>query len=121
MEINKIKTLTRLSLMIMTPEAREERFNSLVSGNRISCPAVAALIDEARDQLYILTDRESKTVDDHQKIQIRWMLTGIDGAEVVRSMSAEELAAWVLDLRENKTIPSSSDLWTVAKSMMKRE
>ena len=39
------KLLTRLGLLMMTPEAREERLSSIMQGSRIDCPALAALID----------------------------------------------------------------------------
>ena len=47
-----VKIMTKLGLLMMDPEAREERLNSLITGNRISCPAVGKLINEARDALY---------------------------------------------------------------------
>lgn len=121
MEKNRVKAMTRLGLMLMSPEARDERLDALINDGVIECAEVARLIDEARDAIYVLTDRESEAVDEQQKIQIRWMLTKVKGASVVRNMDKKELAAWVADLRENKTICSTEDLKTVAKAMMKRE
>ena len=115
------KILTRLGLLIMSKETKEKRLAALMDGDDINGPAMAALIDECKDVCYFLTDRDSKAVDEHQKIQIRWMLTEIDGKEIVENMDPDELAAWVFDLRENKTIFSASDLGTIAKVMMKRE
>ena len=68
---------------MMTPEAREERLNSLITGNRISCPAVGKLINEARDALYVLTERDSEAVGEQDKIRIRWMLAKVDGEDAV--------------------------------------
>ena len=68
-----------------------------------------------------LTDKDSERVSTQQKIQIRWMLTRINGAEVVRDMDPDELAEWILDLRKNKTAFSVSDLGTVAKALMGME
>ena len=121
MEKNRVKTMTRLGLMLMTPEVRKERLDVLVDGGTVNCNEVARLIDEARDAIYVLTDQESETVDEQEKIKIRWMLTKVKGASVVRNMNEKELAAWVADLRENKTICSTDDLKTVAKAMMRRE
>ena len=126
MEKNRVKAMTRLGLMLMSSEARNERLDALIDNTTngtitVNCNEVARLIDEARDAIYVLTDQESETVDEQEKIKIRWMLTKVKGASVVRNMNEKELAAWVADLRENKTICSTEDLKTVAKAMMRRE
>ena len=61
------------------------------------------------------------TISEAEIIQIRWMLTRIDGLKVARQMDPDELAEWVLDLRENGTIFSKDDLRKVAGAMMKME
>ena len=93
-----VKILTKLGLLMMNPEAREERLNSLITGNQISCPAIAALINEARDAMYVLTERDSEAITEQDKIRIRWMLTGLDGEDVVKHMNPDELAAWAVEL-----------------------
>ena len=115
------KLLTRLGLLMMTPEAREARLSSIMQGSRIDCPALAALIDECRDSFYVMTDQETENVDDQQKIQIRWMLSRIKGVEVVRNMNPDKLAEWVVDLVETKGVLGSTDFSNIAKTMMKME
>lgn len=115
------KLLTRLGLLMMTPEAREERLSSIMQGSRIDCPALAALIDECRDSFYVMTDEETENVDEQQKVQIRWMLSRIKGEDVVRSINPNELAEWVVDLVETKGTLGNADFATIAKTMMKME
>ena len=115
------KLLTKLGLLMMTPEVREERMSSIMQGSRIDCPALAALIDECRDSFYAMTDQETENVDDQQKIQIRWMLSQIKGEDVIRNMNPNELAQWVIDLVETKGTLGNADFATIAKTMMKME
>ena len=93
-----VKILTKLGLLMMEPKAREEWINALISGNRISCPAVAKLINDARDAMYVLTERESEAVTEQDRIRIRWMLTKVDGEKEVQRMNPDELAAWAVEL-----------------------
>ena len=115
-----VKIMTKLGLLMMTPEAREERLNSLITGNRISCPAVGKLINEARDALYVLTERDSEAVGEQDKIRIRWMLTGIDGEKVVKHMNPDELAGWVVNLVNGEWL-SSSDYGDIIRAIMRME
>ena len=105
----------------MTPESRKERLSTIMQGSRIDCPAVAALINECIDSFYVMTEEETENVDDQQKIQIRWMLSRIKGEDVIRSMSPDELAEWVVDLVETKGTLGNADFATIAKTMMKME
>ena len=93
-----VKILTKLGLLMMDPQVREERLNSLITGNQISCPAVGKLINDARDAMYVLTERESETVSEQDKIRIRWMLTKVDGEKEVQKMNPDELAEWAVEL-----------------------
>ena len=116
-----VKVITRMGLLFMDPEERKERIGALMDGNAIHCDKVGELIDVCKDKCYELTARESEAVSEQEKIKIRWMLTRIDGAKAARNMDPDELAEWVLDLRENGTIFSKDDLGKVAKAMMKME
>ncbi len=115
-----VKIMAKLGLMMMTPEAREERLNSLITGKRISCPAVVALINDARDALYVLTEKESEAVDEQNKIRIRWMLTGIDGEKEVQRMNPDELTEWVVGLVNGEWL-SSSDYAEIVRAIMRME
>ena len=95
-----------------------ERLMKLMDGAVIDAREVAHLIDECRDACYVLTERESETVNDQQKIQIRWMLTRIKGEEIVRRMDPDALAEWVVDLVKNRTAFSYEDLAVMAKALM---
>ena len=65
--------------------------------------------------------RPSERVTEQEKIQIRWMLSRINGSEVVKNMNPDELAEWVMDLKENGTEFSLSDMATIAGAMMRRK
>ena len=116
-----VKLITRFGLMLMEPEERQDWINSLVTGKVIDCKAVGELIDTCKKKCYELTQAGSDAVSEQEKIQIRWMLTKVNGLQETRSMDPEELAEWVVDLRENGTMFSSSDLVMVAKAMMRRK
>ena len=62
-----------------------------------------------------MTDEETENVDEQQKIQIRWMLSRIKGEDVIRSMSPDELAEWVIDLVETRGTLGNADFATIAK------
>ena len=115
-----VKILTKLGLMMMAPEAKEERLSSLISGNKISCPAVAALINEARDAMYILTERESETVTEQDKIRIRWMLTKVDGEKEVQRMNPDELAGWAVELANGGGL-DAADYKEIVGAIMRME
>ena len=106
--------------LMMDPEAREERLKSLITGNRISCPAVGKLINEARDAMYVLTERESETVDEQSKIRIRWMLAKVDGDKEVQRMNPDELTDWVVGLVNGEWL-STSDYKEIVKAIMRME
>ena len=113
-----IKVITRMGLLMMDAKERNERIAALMTDNAIHCDKVGELINACKDKCYELTQGESHAVSEAEKIQIRWMLTKIDGAKEARRMDPDELAEWVLDLRENGTAFSPEDLWKVAKAMM---
>lgn len=113
-----VKIMTKLGLLMMEPQAREERLNSLITGNRISCPAVGKLINEARDALYVLT--ETDTVADHDKIRIRWMLAKVDGEGAVKRMNPDELAEWAVGLVNGEWL-STSDYAEIVRVIMRME
>ena len=112
------KKLTKIGLLMMEPEAREERLAALTDGLVIHGDKLAALIDEARDACYVLTNEESKMVDEQQKIKIRWMLTEINGKDIVRNMDPDELVDWVVDLREHKGAFSKAELAETTRAIM---
>ena len=115
-----VKIMTKLGLLMMDAQTREERLFSLITGNRISCPAVVALINDARDAMYALTEKDSKAVSEQDKIRIRWMLTGIDGEKVVKHMNPDELAGWVVNLVNGEWL-SSSDYGDIIRAIMRME
>ena len=114
-----IKVLTRFGLLMMNPEERESKLNEVIKGNTIRAGSLAKLIDECMDNCYHLTERETPNITDQQNTQIRWMLQGIEGEKVVKSMMPEEILDWVLDLKKGKF--TNEELLTVAKSIMMRE
>lgn len=116
-----VKVITRMGLLFMDPEERKARLDALMDGNAIHCDKVGELIDACKDRCYQLTQGESHTISEAEIIQIRWMLTRIDGLKEARRMNPDELAEWVLDLRENGTAFSTADLRKVAGAMMKME
>ena len=116
-----VKIITRMGMMLMESEEREERLEGLMTGNIIHCDKIGELIDACKDKCYALTENGSDAVSEQQKIQIRWMITRIDGLEAAQGMDPEELIDWVMDLCENKTAFSKSELGTVAKAIMMRE
>ena len=113
-----VKVITRLGLILMEPERREQILAELIDGNTINLPAVADLIDECKSQCYAFSFRESEAVSEHEKVRIRWMLSRIDGTKAVKNMNPDELAEWVLDLKEHGTAFSTEDLGKVARAMM---
>lgn len=115
-----VKILTKLGLLMMKPEVREERLNSLITGNKISCPAVGKLINEARDAMYVLTERESEAITEQDKIRIRWMLTKVDGEKEVQRMNPDELAEWAVELANGGWM-NSSDYAEIVKAIMRME
>ena len=115
-----VKILTKLGLLMMKPEVREERLNSLITGNKISCPAVAALINEARDAMYVLTERESEAVTEQDRIRIRWMLTKVDGEKEVQRMNPDELAGWAVELVNGEWM-NSADYREIIGAIMRME
>lgn len=114
-----VKVITRMGLLFMNPEERKERIGALMDGNAIHCDKVGELIDACKEKCYELTQNGSQAVSEAEKIKIRWMLTRIDGMKAARGMDPDELAEWVLDLRENGTIFSKVDLRKVTGAMMK--
>ena len=116
-----VKVITRMGLMLMEPEERDERLERLMTDNVIHCDLVGELIDACRDKCYELSRGDSQAVSEQQKIQIRWMLARINGADTVHSMDPEELIDWVINLRENKTEFSKSELASVGRAIMMRE
>ena len=115
-----VKILTKLGLLMMKPEVREERINSLITGNQISCPAVAALINEARDAMYVLTERESEAITEQDRIRIRWMLTKVDGEKEVQRMNPDELAEWAVELVNGEWL-STADYAEIVRVIMRME
>ena len=115
-----VKILTKLGLLMMKPEVREERLGSLINGNKISCPELAALINEARDAMYVLTERESEAITEQDKIRIRWMLTGIDGEDAVKHMNPDELAKWAVELVNGEWL-STADYGEIVRAIMRME
>ena len=115
-----VKILTKLGLLMMDPQVREERLSSLISGNRVSCPAVAKLINDARDAMYVLTERDSEAITEQDRIRIRWMLTEIDGEKAVRSMNPDELAEWVVELVNGGGL-DAADYKEIVKAIMRME
>ena len=115
-----VKILTKLGLMMMAPEAREDRLGSLINGNKISCPELAALINDARDAMYVLTDRESEAVTEQDRIRIRWMLTKVDGEKEVQRMNPDELAQWAVELANGGGL-EAADYAEIVRAIMRME
>lgn len=103
-----------------------------MDGTKIHGDRVAALINECRDACYLLTEKEQsndqtaknslhRPVSEQEMINIRWMLTRMDGKQIVQNMKPEELVEWVLDLRECGPKMNTEELMAMAKVVMKRE
>lgn len=131
MTTEKIIVLTKVGLMFIPPEEREARLKELMEGNTINGPALAKLIDDCIRNCYELTEntgaeenekqneKQNKKVSEHEKVQIRWMLQKIDGRKAVANMEPEEVYDFVKSVRSDRF--STSELLTVAKSIMSRE
>ena len=115
-----VKILTKLGLLLMKPEVREERLGSLINGNKISCPELAALINDARDAMYVLTERESEAVTEQDRIRIRWMLTKVDGEKEVQRMNPDELAGWAVELANGGGL-DAADYKEIVGAIMRME
>ena len=114
--MSTIKAITRLGLMTMEPEARKERLEHIMEGNTIDCSAMADLIDECKAALMLLIYKK-----DFWNFGVKNMLERINGKQIVRDMDPDELAAWAIDLKENRTIMSAGELASVARALMKME
>ena len=116
-----VKVITRLGLILMEPEKRNKLLAELIESKTLRGDKVAELIDECKSQCYEFSFRDSEAVGESEKVRIRWMLMNINGKDVVRNMDPDELAEWVLDLRENGTAFSTEDLAKVARAMLHYE
>ena len=116
-----VKVITRLGLILMEPEKRNKLLAELIDGKTLRGDKVAELIEACKENCYNFSFRESEAVGEGEKVKIRWMLSRIDGTRVVNRMDPDELAEWVLDLRENGTAFSTEDLAKVARAMMHYE
>ena len=113
-----VKVITRLGLILMERERREQMLAELIEGKTLRGDKVAALIDECKSQCYEFSFRDSEAVGESEKVRIRWMFSRIDGKKAVKNMNPDELAEWVLDMRKNGTAFSAEDLGKVARAMM---
>ena len=110
--------ITKLGLMVMPEEKREELLCELVERNRISFPAMVKLINASRDACYEMIDGEGNEME---KIRVRWMLSDIDGEEIVRSMDPDELVEWAVSLNRNGTRMTADEYAEIVRAIMKME
>ena len=110
--------ITRLGLMIMPEEKRVELLGGLLERNRISFPAMVKLINAARDACYEMIDGEENEME---RIRVRWMLSSIDGDEIVRSMDPDELAEWAVSLKRNGARMTADEYAEIVRAIMKME
>ena len=82
------KRVTEIGLALMTEEARKERIDALIKDGVIDGAAIAALIDECKAAVGLLTDQE----------EIREALKKIDGKRVVAASDPDAIAQWILSL-----------------------
>ena len=113
-----IKEITKLGLMTMPGEKREELLCELVERNRISFPAMANLINAARDACYEMVDGEGNEME---RIRVRWMLSNINGDEIVRSMDPDELVEWAVSLKRNGARMTADEYTEIVRAIMKME
>ena len=113
-----IKEITGLGLMVMPEEKREELLCKLVERNRISLPAMVDLINAARDACYEMVDGEGNEME---RIRARWMLSDIDGEEIVRSMDPDELVEWAVSLERNGARMTADEYAEIVRAIMKME
>ena len=110
--------ITRLGLMIMPEKKREELLCKLVERNRISLPAMVDLINAARHACYEMIDGAGNKME---RIRVRWMLSDIDGEEIIRSMDPDELAEWAVSLKENGASMTADEYAEIVRAIMKME
>lgn len=94
-----IKRTTEMGLALMTEEARKEKISKLMDGSTISGSALAALIDECAAAVGLMA--EDGNLSEEQKTKIEDTLAGINGKEAVSATDADEIAEWVLELKES--------------------
>ena len=95
------KRITEIGLLMLTEEARRERIAALMDGHNIDGSKVASLIDEcaAAAGLYLEQNQGKVSAEDAELIKSH--LKHINGKSAVAAMESNELAAWVLDLKES--------------------
>lgn len=115
-----IKIITKLGWSMMTAEARDDLMSRVIRESEIDAAALASLINECRDQCYVLTEREVDHITEQQKIQVRWMLTKISGEEEVQGMSPDEIVDFIMDLKSGVKY-SFSEKMAIVEAIMGME
>ena len=98
-----IKRMTWMGLSLMSKEAQQERMSRVfVSGNEISGPALAELIDECKAAAgaFLLKQKDSGSISTEQKSTIRKMLELTDGKNEVAAIGLTEEIDWLIELRD---------------------
>ncbi len=103
--------------MVMQEEKREELLCELVERNRIF-PCDGESDQHGRDACYEMVDGEGNEM---KKIRVRWMLSDIDGEEIVGSMDPDELAEWAVSLKENGASMTADEYAGIVRAIMKME
>ena len=96
-----IRRTTEMGLALMTAEARKAKVKGLMDGSTINGAALAGLIDECAVAIALMTEDGKIHLPEEQRTKIEETIAGINGKVVVASSSADEIAEWVLELKES--------------------
>ena len=98
-----VERIVAIGLSLMPSEAKKERMNRVfISDGAIDGPALAELIDECRvsAEAFLEAHESSKAITGEQRSMIKELLDDTDGKRAVASMTTEDDAKWLLELRD---------------------
>ena len=98
-----VEHIVAIGLSFMTPKVQKERMNCVfISDGTINGPALAELIDECRvsAETFLEEHESSKAITGDQRSMIKELLDDTDGKRAVASMTTEDDAKWLLELRD---------------------
>ena len=98
-----VERIVAIGLSLMPPEAQKERMSRVfISDGTINGPALAELIAECKvsAEAFLEAHKSSKAINEEQRNMIRELLDDTDGKRTVASMTTEDDAKWLLELRD---------------------
>ena len=98
-----VERIVAIGLSLMPLWAQKGKMNRVfISDSTINGPALAQLIDECKvsAEAFLEAHKSSKAITGEQRSRIRELLDDTDGKRAVASMTMEDDAKWLLDLRD---------------------